>query len=118
MKCAVYSSNRRTRHWPMAVFYQMSSDYKIQVYQGIGRESYQASTDVKDTVQKIMGNNEAAVRPQVPDDKMEKRKTCAFCPSVKERKTAYKCTRCSKPVCLEWRNGVGRCKDCAIKCLQ
>ncbi|KAG8283512.1 hypothetical protein J6590_014031 [Homalodisca vitripennis] len=57
--------------------------------------------DVKDTILKILGNNEAAVRPQVLDDKIEKRKTCASCPSVKERKTAYKCTRCSKPVCRE-----------------
>ncbi|KAG8286623.1 Molybdenum cofactor synthesis protein 3 [Homalodisca vitripennis] len=39
--------------------------------------------------------------PQVPSDKMEKRKTCSTCPWAKQRKTAYMCIDCKKPVCLE-----------------
>lgn len=49
----------------------------------------------------------------VPTDRLEKRKTCRFCPYQKKRKTAYKCIKCEEPTCLECSKKV--CDQCAIK---
>lgn len=73
--------------------------------------------DVQQTIKKILGeepqNNQQA--NEVPDDKLQKRKTCGKCPAYKERKAGHKCIKCSVPVCGECSRSV--CKDCAKQCV-
>lgn len=43
-----------------------------------------------------------------PSDRLHITKTCASCPSSKQKETANKCILCQKPICLEgyWLEGV------------
>lgn len=48
--------------------------------------------DVRKLIDLALGKPQRGITTGVSSDKIEKRKTCAICPSVKERKTQYKCT--------------------------
>lgn len=141
MKCAIYDSNRRTRRWPLAIFYRILSIASVNSFilymcytgseimtrfQFIKQLSQslvephlrrrltipQLRRDVKQEIKRILGENQQEMQVEaVPSDKMEKRKTCGKCPSAKERKTQYKCILCSTPVCLECTRKV--CLNCA-----
>lgn len=131
MRCAVYASNRRTRRWPMAVFYRLLNIGSINSF--ILYMCYKDTTmmtrfqftkelakmliephlrqgltvpnirrDTKEIIRKIIGENVVVrAREDIPIYKMDKRKTCSKCPSIKERKTQYKCIVCDNPICLE-----------------
>lgn len=150
MKCAVYSSSRRTRRWPVAVFYRMLNigsvnsfiifmSYKdspiLTRFDFIKQLSFELikphlqrrfsipsiQRTLKEDIRRVLGDDVPVEQPRRqgeeddaaagPSDKMEKRKTCATCPSVKKRKTAYKCIKCSKAICLECSRKV--CLECA-----
>lgn len=141
MRCAVYTSNRRTRRWPMAVFYRLLNIASINSFilymcykytkmltrfdftkqlamvmvEPLLRRRLMVPNirrDTKETIKKILGENVERAREDVPNDRMEKRKTCSKCPAVKERKTQYKCVVCDDPICLECSRKI--CKDCAM----
>jgi len=143
MKCAIYSSSRRTRRWPLAIFYQMLDISCINSFilylsfrgnplvtrylfvQDLALELIKPHMtrrleipnlprDIRATIQAYVGNED----PQnpggcIPSDKLEKRKTCSKCPASKERKTNYKCIKCDQPICLECSRKV--CTSCATK---
>lgn len=141
MRCAVYASNRRTRRWPMAVFYRLLNIGSINSFilymcfkdtkmmtrfeftKELGKMLVEpllrrrltvpnVRRETKETIKKILGENVVErAREDVPNDKMEKRKTCSKCPSIKERKTQYKCIVCENAICLECSRKV--CVDCA-----
>lgn len=141
MKCAIYDSSRRTRRWPLALFYRILSiasvnsfilymcytgtkimtrfEYTKQLVQILVEPHLRRRLtiphlrrDVKEEIKKILGEGQQERQfEDIPTDKMEKRKTCGKCPSAKERKTQYKCIQCSTPVCLECTRKV--CVDCA-----
>lgn len=143
MKCAVYSSGRRTRRWPMAVFYRMLNiatnncfilylcyvgspvmtrfDFTKELGYDLIKPFLQSRLeipslrrDVKAEIIAILGKRD---NPQndngVPSDTMPKRKTCSKCPSAKKRKTQYKCIKCEDAICLECSRKV--CVNCAME---
>lgn len=142
MKCAVYTTNKRTRRWPMAIFYRLLSVASInccilylcyrdsptitrfQFTKELGQALVEPHLrrrlmianlrrDVRDSILKALGTTATErVVEGVPSDKMEKRKTCYKCPSAKERKTQYKCIQCNLPICLECSRKV--CVNCAV----
>lgn len=150
MKCAIYNSSRRTRRWPLAMFYRMLNIGSVNSF--ILYLSYQNSPiqtrfefikqlsfdlikphlqkryslpslqrTLKEDIKRVLGDDVPAEERRRqgegdgaeagPSDRLEKRKTCATCPSAKKRKTAYKCIVCSKPICLECGKKV--CLECA-----
>lgn len=145
MRCAVYSSGRRTRRWPLAVFYRLVNVcsvntfimylcYKdspvISRYDFLKRLSLELMKphlqkrltiqnlprQTKEVIKMALKQEDEEVQPDgIPSDKLPKRKTCSKCPYVKERKTQYKCIKCSLPICLECSRKV--CTNCAIDCV-
>lgn len=138
-KCANYSSNRRTKRWPMAVFYSMVDVAGVNAY--ILYQSYKDTSkkatrmtfmktiaaslthphmerrlergrldrDLVFSIKRILGLQDEAGPAQQPDV-LEKRRTCAFCPPKKKRQTRYPCQRCGVPICLECTKKI--CKRC------
>lgn len=144
MKCAIYSSNRRTRRWPLAVFYRLVNIGSVNAhimylsYRNsplISRHEYIAKlakdlveplwrerlaiTNLPRDIKTVIKRELSEEDPDRPEgfltDKMNKRKTCSKCHWEKKRKTAYACIRCSQPICLECSRKV--CLDCASECV-
>lgn len=142
MKCSVYSSNRRTRRWPLAVFYRMVNIASVNSYilylsyrnaPVINRftfikelamnliephlkrrlETPNLPRQIRSFIVSTLAQDQERRPDCIPDDKMGKRKTCSKCPSYKKRKTAYACIICSQAICLECSRKV--CIDCAQK---
>lgn len=139
-KCANYTSSRRTRRWPMVVFFTL-------VDVGCGVNSYILYQSYKDTKRltrfdfmKTLANSlthpfmafrmehtRYLPRQLVSTMKMilnyedhedgpnipeffEKRKTCSTCPPRLKRQTKYPCQKCGEAICLECAKKV--CKTC------
>ncbi|XP_054290049.1 piggyBac transposable element-derived protein 3-like [Macrosteles quadrilineatus] len=145
MKCAVYSSSRKTRRWPLAVFYRLINIASVNSF--IVYMSYTRKTNVtrfgfikslakelivphlqkrltevanlprelKQEIQKILGNDAAPQIEGVPDDRLEKRKTCQKCPAGSDRKTQHKCIKCNLAICGQCQRRV--CTGCAEECV-
>uniref|UniRef100_A0A1B6LUY7 PiggyBac transposable element-derived protein domain-containing protein n=1 Tax=Graphocephala atropunctata TaxID=36148 RepID=A0A1B6LUY7_9HEMI len=141
MKCAVFSSSRKTRRWPLAIFYRLVNIGSVNSY--ITYMSYTGSTmvprfdfikslghelivphlqrrlaetpnlprDLKIDIERILGNERLQAAAGVPDDRLEKRKTCAKCPPGSDRKTQNKCVKCHSAICGQCLRRV--CLDCA-----
>lgn len=139
MKCAVFSSSRKTRRWTLAMFYRLINIASCNSF--IVYMSYSGTTmmsrfefikmlahdlivphlrrrvedvpnlprDLKTEIGKILGNPPAA--PGALSDLMDKRKTCGKCPPGSDRKTQHKCFRCSTPIC--GRCQIRSCFECA-----
>lgn len=144
MKCAVYSSSRKTRRWPLAVFYRLINIASVNsfiVYMAYTRttkttrfgfikslakelisphlqnrlnEVANLPRELKQEIQKILGTDAAPQREVVPDDRLQKRKTCQKCPSGSDRKTQHKCIKCNLAICGQCQRRV--CTDCAQDC--
>ncbi|KAG8256110.1 hypothetical protein J6590_108306 [Homalodisca vitripennis] len=73
--------------------------------------------ELRESILKSLGeNNPLQARVEgIPSDRLQKRKTCSKCPSARERKTQYKCIKCSSAICLECSRKV--CNDCAKDCV-
>ncbi|XP_069670943.1 piggyBac transposable element-derived protein 4-like isoform X1 [Periplaneta americana] len=128
-KCANYTSSRRTRRWPMAIFFTLV-DVACGVNSYVLHQAYPKSEvltrlDFMKTLARSLISPHMQRRlyaehlprelsfsikrilkiedePQVQqEDFFEKRKTCAFCPPRLKRKTKYPCSRCGVPICLE-----------------
>lgn len=139
---ANYSPNRRSRRWPLTIFYNMVAVSLVN--SGIIYASYEetpamtrfefisslANSLLKKQVQRrlmipnlpedlrkiakdILGEPEETCNiSQEISDKLPKRKTCRYCPYQKRRQTAYKCIKCENPCCLECSKKV--CNACAL----
>lgn len=144
MKCANYAANRRTRRWPVAVFYTILNIASVNSFilfmcfkenpiitrlKFVNELAMALITPylenriktpnlrrvIRDEILKIISkNSEMDNEPNatIPSDRLDgNRKTCHICPAKKERKTAYKCIKCSKPICMECSRKV--CLQCA-----
>lgn len=140
-KCSKYCCSRRTRRWPMALFYRIVDMSSINAY--IIHQSC-ANTDRKDRIDflKLLAKqlyepllrersqnanlprelrtgicrilNIALETPaDVPDTlPRNERKYCSICDPKLKRKTAYLCVLCKKPICLQCS------KKMCLKCIE
>lgn len=145
MKCAVFSSSRKTRRWPLAVFYRLINIASVNsfiVFMSYSRvmtttrfdfikslaseliaphlqrriaEVANLPRDLKSEINRILGNKNAPQANNVPDDRLQKRKTCEKCPAGNDRKTQHKCIKCSHAICGQCQKRV--CTDCAAECV-
>lgn len=146
MKCAVYSSSRKTRRWPLAIFYRLINIASVNAFilfmcytrqtkmtryafikslanelirpllQKRITEIANLPRDLKQEINKILGNErDAPQREGVPEDRLQKRKTCEKCPAGSDRKTQHKCIKCNLAICGQCQRRV--CTDCALDCV-
>lgn len=138
MKCSNYSCNRRTRRWPLAIFYHLvsvsccnafvlhrhimenkaSSRFHFMETLGLSlitpHMKQRLQTNLPDTLRatitEILGIDEKKRQSDISPhtskgpnktDRLEKRKSCRYCPYQKKRMTNYQCVKCLTPTCLE-----------------
>lgn len=139
-KCSNYSSNRRTRRWPLAIFFRILDLSGVNAY-----ALYKTCTAVRDipraqflqnlayslvlphmkrrvyndrlprelrlTIARVLGPNKPPEPETIPPENTEvARKTCKICPSRLKRRTKYNCIECRKPICLGCSKTI--CVDC------
>lgn len=141
-KCAKYSTARRTRRWPMCLFFRVLDISSVNSYilhqsfpqnPELTRYSFVktlafelvtpalqrrcahplVNREVRACIRRVLKVNEEF---QVEDEeeeegKLKKRKTCSTCPSARQRKTAYFCYVCKRPICLQCSRHA--CKMCS-----
>lgn len=139
-KCSKSCSSRRTRRWPMAIFFRILDMVCCNSY--ILYQSYRDNAPINDKgvflkqlarqlvephirrrevnpriprelqfcIRRVLGIEEIFVNP-APEDILEKRKICSICPSRKRRMTKYACHACHKPICLQCAKKI--CVRCA-----
>lgn len=129
-KCANYSTSRRTRRWPMAIFhmilnvsginsrilYQFSQNGKeiarLDFLKTLGRSLCEAHMKLRiyntkiprklrDLTADILGIVVEVQEVLQQHQPVSKRKRCAFCPPKKDRKTNTFCDSCKTPVCQQ-----------------
>lgn len=136
-KCATYSTGRRTRRWPMAIFFRMLDicaanafiifsntkdnpvENRFQFMKNLGmqlitKELERRQTnprlriEIKNLIRKILGQEmEQTVEKGL---KLEVRKYCSICPKKLKRKTSTLCFRCKNPVCIQCSSAI--CSNC------
>lgn len=136
-KCSIYTCSRRTRRWPMVIFYRMLDISTVNahvLYQADGvnaidrgqfikilartavlshmqRRVYNTHIprDIRVNLARILGSD-LPPEPQNLEDRPKTRKTCASCPPKLNRKSNYQCNTCKKHVCLQCAKQL--CPDC------
>lgn len=134
-KCSVYSCNRRTRRWSMAVFFQMlniSTTNAFILYSCYDQSTAMTRSEFLKVLAKQLVEPQMRIRLEssylkmelklcirrilnIPEQKISKerlstRKTCYSCPAKLKRKTQYLCRLCSNPICLQCSYQI--CEDC------
>lgn len=127
-KCALYSTNRRTKRWPTVLFYAILNIASVNAF--VIHYSFRGNAKVE-RLQFQKNLSRALVEPHmrnrlhnqylprelkvliggilkedVPREKVrtgEKRKRCELCPKGKDRKTQFVCVSCNRSYCLECR---------------
>lgn len=70
--------------------------------------------DLKQEIRSFLGNENAPQVEGVPEDRIQKRKTCQKCPPGSDRKTQHKCIKCRLArICGQCQRRV--CTDCAVE---
>jgi hypothetical protein len=127
MKCSNYSANRRTRRWPLAIFYYLisvscSNVYVMYLHKGkltrfefmksirisLLREHMKTRLQIPNLQREERGTEKIQTKER--SDKLGKRKNCRYCPYSVNRMTAYKCVKCKTPNCLQCSKKL--CKVC------
>lgn len=137
-KCTKYSCSRRTRRWPMAIFYRivdMSALNAYIIHQSCSPQTFYTRLQFLKILAKQLYEpllKERANNPHLPRElrfsiqrvlKIDQepaensdilprgsRKYCHICPAKLKRKTAYLCASCRKPICLQCSKKV--CNSC------
>lgn len=140
-KCAKYTCSRRTRRWPMAIFFKlldiasansyiMYASYPENKMTRLNFIKMLASELTKEHLQERLQTNlylprqlkelirhilqvPSEVEPQTQDGVLETKKYCYICPAKLRRKTSYACITCRKPVCLQCSR-----KRCIVCCTE
>lgn len=128
-RCSNYSTSRRTRRWPLTIFYRILDISSSNAYiiscsnqaQKTGsrfkflknlaqqltkphmerrEKNDRIPRDIKNSIRRILQIKEDLPSTSVAE-KLEVRKTCVTCDPKKKRKTAYLCFVCKVPICLE-----------------
>ncbi|XP_045456529.1 piggyBac transposable element-derived protein 4-like [Melitaea cinxia] len=140
-KCSNYSSSRRTRRWPLAIFFRILDLSGVNAYAlyktctavpNISRAQYlqdlarslvlphlkrrvynnRLPRELRLTISRVLGTDKPP-EPEItaPEDTEAARKTCKICPSRLKRRTKYSCIECRKAICLGCSKTV--CVECA-----
>ena len=134
-KCAKYTCSRRTRRWPMAIFYKIvdicSTNSYIMYNSFPGNDSKRfkfvktlagklIEEHVRERLHSPFVTRELKVLscrfldipydPPPQEEVLEIRKYCYVCPSKIRRKTKYLCEKCHRPICLQCS------RKCCINC--
>lgn len=124
-KCAKYSCSRRTRRWPLAIFYEVIdicsansfimygshpqnnssrfyfveelADALVKPHMIRWLQTKNLSNDVRGIIHRIQN----ILEPVQLEDRLETRKYCYIYPPKIKRKTAFLCFQCKKPICLQ-----------------
>lgn len=139
-KCSIYSCSRRTRRWPLAIFYRLVDICGANAYviyqscdefdgksradflKNLGRQlalphlqrrehNQRLPKLLRDNISSILGLDSVAPPPVEPTTVA--RKLCYICPSRLKRKTTHVCLFCCKPMCMGCSKRV--CVNCANK---
>jgi Transposase IS4 len=139
-KCSLYSTSRRTRRWPMALFHailNIAGTNSRVIYQSsnpqeqLSRPEYIKKLGIalaRTHIERRVGNEKIprklrsmaadifGVRlPPNPnpaaDVPKSKRKRCSICPSSRDRKTSSSCAMCKCPICNECAKLI--CPNCS-----
>lgn len=129
-KCSLYSTSRRTRRWPMALFHAILNIAGINsrvIYMVANQNEQLTRLDFLKTLGKSLSRPcmERRIRnlqvprklrmkiSQIPgvqipqqvakssDVPKSKRKRCSICPTSMDRKTNHACCACKFPVCQQ-----------------
>lgn len=137
-KCSVYTCSRRSRRWPMTIFYRILDISSVNshllhdihvgkqtdrgdfikklarqlVLEHIKRRfsNLRLPRELRMSLARVLGSD----KPETCEDGAEEvktRKTCLSCQPKLKRKSTYKCYSCKKHVCLQCAKQV--CPDCA-----
>lgn len=137
-KCSIYSSSRKTRRWPMAIFYRildLAGTNAFVLYEScpgaklrrgdfilsLARElvlpilkervyNSRLPRELRLTIARVLGKDLPPPQPQLQPPGPAGRKLCSICPSKLKRQTRYNCFSCKKPICLQCSSPT--CKDC------
>lgn len=137
-KCSIYSSSRRTRRWPMVLFYRvldlsgMNSYILHNMHQSkeVDRGDFLKTLarslvvphmqrrvairnlprELKLIMTRVLGIDMVVVEDQVPEACPRPRKKCRLCPTGSHRMTTHVCVDCNNPVCLQCSRPL--CNDC------
>ncbi|XP_039291052.1 uncharacterized protein LOC120352834 [Nilaparvata lugens] len=132
-----YSVSRKTRRWPLRMFYGILDQaginsmilYGESVHsEGVNRRKFlkelgfqlakqqmeerlesQLPNDLRSNIQKLLGIEDSTVG-QPPPAKLPKQARCHLCPRKKDMKVKISCAKCMKPVCRVHRKDI--CDDC------
>jgi len=113
-----YSCKRKTRRWPLVVFYNMLDISAINTYviwkalnpKWNSNKSHKRRLYLLQLGKELAGVSEEAIQKtveQIRENASEpprKKARCTICPSAKDRKTKTVCSKCSKNVCQEHSN--------------
>lgn len=137
MKCSTYSTNRRTRRWPLAIFYAVLNIASVNAFVLYGSYAQSPKTTrttfIKNLARQLVEPhlNRRLANSKLPrelrmsiarildkpiptEENLQqndgKRRRCQICPRSYDKKTKDICTTCSKPMCDTCRVHV--CKDC------
>lgn len=139
--CSNYSAQRRSRRWPMAIFFAL-----INISAGVNSfilyKAYRETPDTNrldfmkvlakglvspllqrrlDRGHHITEEMKLAIKrilqiqdplPELQTELLEHRKTCYICPPRLKRKTRFPCCVCRKPICLSCAQKV--CVNCKL----
>lgn len=134
-KCTVYSTHRRSRRWPLTIFYtilDISSVNSFIIYsclpgnphksryefiKSLARQLVQDHMERRLTTfqipRQLRYNIASILQKDVPEpsnDVLTKRVRCSKCPRSLDRKTKIVCASCKAPICHVCETHI--CKDC------
>ncbi|CAK1552928.1 unnamed protein product [Leptosia nina] len=137
-KCSNYSSSRRTRRWPMVVFYRIVDLSGINAYilynmhqpkitdRGVFLKSLarslvlpqmqkrvvcsQLPRELRLVIKRVLGEDMVEEDIQSPETSQGKRRACSICPPKLHRMTVHTCVACCNPICLQCSRPL--CKNC------
>lgn len=134
-KCTVYSTSRRTRRWPLAIFYTLMNVCMVNSYviysacpgnPKVSRLKY-IKLLAKELVQPYLNHRLLNTRlprelrlsisrilqkpfPQEAREELDKQVRCRKCPPGSDRKTKKICRTCKVPICGSCT--VPMCREC------
>lgn len=137
-KVMFVDDSRRTRRWPMVVFFRVLDLSGVNAYVLFNQEQEKKiergdflktlarslvlphaqrrvlctklPRELRLTITRILGADVPPAAIQAEEVGPKNRKRCRFCPSKLSRKTTHACINCKKPVCLQCSKPL--CSEC------
>ncbi|GBP12695.1 hypothetical protein EVAR_10336_1 [Eumeta japonica] len=137
-KYSIYSSSRRTRRWPVVVFYRILDLSGMNAYilynmhqpkitdrgdflKSLARSLVlpqiqrrvvcsQLLRELRLVIKRVLGDDMIEEDVQSPETSQGKRRACSICPVKLHRMTVYMCVGCYNPICLQCSRPL--CRNC------